>query len=128
MNNQMQSHLGRAQGMGSARSGSATWWAMKLSSIILLLLSPFFMYALTKLSVLSFDAARLWIANPINGLLFLSYFVVTLWHSYLGLSVVVEDYVHSKKAKMFSALILKTVHGGLILVATYSIIIIAAKF
>jgi succinate dehydrogenase / fumarate reductase membrane anchor subunit len=128
MANQMQSHLGRARGLGSARAGSASWWAMKLSSILLLILSPFFMYALVKLSTLPFDAARVWIANPINGLLFLSYFVITIWHSYLGLNVVIEDYIHSRKTKMFSALLLKSVHGGLILISTYSIIIIAAKF
>ncbi len=122
------SSLGRAKGLGSARSGTAHWWAMKVSSIVLLLLSPFFMVGFVYLSTMPFDAARLWLAHPVRGLALLTYLLVSLWHSYLGLRVVVEDYVHCPKVKLFSLLSLKIVHGALMLVAAYSLIVLAAKF
>jgi len=128
MSDIQRSSLGRAKGLGSARSGTGHWWAMKVSSIVLLLLSPFFMAGLVHLSTMPFDAARLWLAHPVRGLALLTYLLVSLWHSYLGLRVVVEDYVHCPKAKLFSLLSLKIVHGALMLVAAYSLIVLAAKF
>ena len=122
------SSLGRAKGLGSARSGTGHWWAMKVSSIVLLLLAPFFMAGLVYMSTMPFDVARLWLAHPVRGLALLTYLLVSLWHSYLGLRVVVEDYVHCPKVKLFSLLSLKIVHGALMLVAAYSLIVLAAKF
>jgi succinate dehydrogenase hydrophobic anchor subunit len=46
----------------------------------------------------------------------------------LSLHVVIEDYVHCPKVKLFSLLSLKIVHGALMLVAAYSVIVLAAKF
>ena len=128
MSDAQQSSLGRARGLGSARSGTGHWWAMKVSSIVLLFLSPLFIWGLIHLSTMPFDSARLWLAHPLRGLVLLSYLLVSLWHSYLGLRVVIEDYVHCPKVKLFSLLGLKIVHGGLMLTAGYSLIVLAAKF
>ncbi len=128
MSDTQRSSLGRAKGLGSARSGTAHWWAMKVSSIVLLLLAPFFMAGLVHLATMPFDAARLWLAHPVRGLVLLAYLLVSLWHSYLGLRVVIEDYVHCPKAKLFGLLSLKLVHGVLMLVASYTLIVLAAKF
>lgn len=128
MSDAKRSSLGRARGLGSARSGTGHWWAMKLSSIVLLLLAPFFMAGFVHLSTMPFDAARVWLAHPVRGLALLAYLLVSLWHSYLGLRVVIEDYVHCPKVKLFSLLSLKIVHGALMLIAAYSVIVLAAKF
>jgi succinate dehydrogenase / fumarate reductase membrane anchor subunit len=101
---------------------------MKVSSIVLLLLAPFFMAGLVHLATMPFGAARVWLAHPVRGLVLLAYLLVSLWHSYLGLRVVIEDYVHCPKAKLFSLLSLKVVHGVLMLVAAYTLIVLAAKF
>jgi succinate dehydrogenase / fumarate reductase membrane anchor subunit len=101
---------------------------MKVSSIVLLFLSPLFIWGLIQLSTMPFDSARLWLAHPLRGLVLLSYLLVSLWHSYLGLRVVIEDYVHGPKVKVFSLLGLKIVHGGLMLTSAYSLIVLAAKF
>jgi succinate dehydrogenase hydrophobic anchor subunit len=58
----------------------------------------------------------------------MAYLLVSLWYSYLSLHVVIEDYVHCPKVKLFSLLSLKIVHGALMLVAAYSVIVLAAKF
>ena len=128
MSDIQRSSLGRAKGLGSARSGTGHWWAMKVSSIVLLLLAPFFMAGLVHLATMPFDAARVWLAHPVRGLVLLAYLLASLWHSYLGLRVVIEDYVHCPKAKLFSLLSLKVVHGVLMLVAAYTLIVLAAKF
>jgi len=128
MSDTQRSSLGRAKGLGSARSGTAHWWSMKVSSIVLLLLSPFFMVGFVYLSSMPFDAARVWLAHPVRGLVLMAYLLVSLWYSYLSLHVVIEDYVHCPKVKLFSLLSLKIVHGALMLIAAYSVIVLAAKF
>ena len=90
----VQHPLARAKGLGSAKDGTGHWWAQRLSSIALVLLTPwFFVFALGLVGA-DADAARAAVARPATAILLASFVLATFWHIQQGLQVVIEDYVH----------------------------------
>ena len=69
------------------------WRNQRVSAIALLLLGPWFLYALLSLPALDHVAVTAWIAKPLQALLLLLFAWSALWHSALGVQVVVDDYV-----------------------------------
>ena len=51
----------------------------------------------------------MFIASPVNVIAALLFVGMFLYHGFLGMQVVIEDYVHGKVAHMVTILLLKTV-------------------
>ena len=99
----LRSPLGRVLGRGSARDGTEHWWAERISSVALVPLTLWFLVSLLALPDLGYAAVR--------GCLLAVLLVVTLaYHSHLGTTVVIEDYVHDAGLKVASLLILRFLH------------------
>ncbi len=90
----LQSPLGRALGMGSAKSGTGHWWAQRVSAVALVPLTLWFVVSLLLLPGLEYGVLRAWLAAPFSTLLACLLVAVLAYHSYLGTMVIVEDYVH----------------------------------
>jgi len=86
--------LARARGHGSAKSGVHHWLAQRISAVLLLLLIPWLMYALVVNAGAGHSEAVSFIARPWNAILLILSLLALLYHSMLGLQVVIEDYVH----------------------------------
>jgi succinate dehydrogenase / fumarate reductase membrane anchor subunit len=88
--------LAVARGLGSAKQGSAHWWAQRVSSAALLLLTPWFLGFMLG----SLDAERYVIqamlSRPLNAALMIAWVLALFWHAQQGLQVVIEDYVHGR--------------------------------
>lgn len=69
------------------------WRNQRVSAIAVLLLGPWFMYALLSLPALDYATVTAWIAAPLQALLLLLFAWSAIWHSALGVQVVVDDYV-----------------------------------
>ena len=99
--------LGTARGLGSAKSGSAHWWGQRVSALALIPLSLWFAGSVLKLSHADYMNVILWLHTPWVAV-FLSLFLVTLlYHAYLGVQVVIEDYMHTKPLEIASLLLVK---------------------
>jgi succinate dehydrogenase / fumarate reductase, membrane anchor subunit len=86
--------LAAARGLGSAKNGTGHWWVLRLSSLALLLLTPWFVvWALGMVGADQYTL-RQSIARPLNASLMIAFVLSLFWHSQLGLQVVIEDYVH----------------------------------
>ena len=96
----MRSQLGRVRGLGSARSGTHHWWAERLTSIALIPLTIWFVFAALHLVGRPRVDVAHWAANPINATLAAALVIATFHHTQLGLQVVVEDYIHEERMKM----------------------------
>ena len=123
----MRSTLGRARGLGSAKSGTAHWWAERMTSVILVPLTLWFVLAIYRLAGVSAAEVAHWAANPINATLLLALIVVTFHHMALGLQVVIEDYIHSDMTRLVALMTMKAVTGLLALagiIATLKLAII----
>lgn len=99
--------MANALNHGSAGDGVGHWWAQRLSAILLLLLMGWVVYALTVLAGADYQSAREWLGQPIHAALAALFVVTALYHSTLGLQVVIEDYVHHRAAELFLLVTIK---------------------
>jgi succinate dehydrogenase / fumarate reductase membrane anchor subunit len=99
--------LARARGLGSAKEGVNHWWAQRVTAVALVPLTLWFVVSL--LSVLGEDYAQLvaWIGSPLNTVLLVTFLFSMFYHAYLGLQVVIEDYVHTEAVKLATLLAMK---------------------
>ncbi len=103
----LRSPLGRVLGMGSAKDGTGHWWAQRVSSVALIPLTLWFFYSLISLPDLEYPTVKAWLALPISSFLAALSVTVLTHHSYLGTTVVVEDYVHAAGLKVATLMCLR---------------------
>jgi succinate dehydrogenase / fumarate reductase membrane anchor subunit len=105
----MRSQLGRARGLGAAKSGLAHWWAQRVTAIALLPLSLYFV--LTVLAEEGATRAELaaYLGRPWNAVLFLALIAALFYHLSLGLQVVIEDYVADEAKRVGGILLVNAV-------------------
>jgi succinate dehydrogenase / fumarate reductase, membrane anchor subunit len=106
----LRSPLGRVLGTGSAKDGTSHWWAQRVSAVALLPLTLWFFFSLLGLPTLDYGPVRAWLALPRNGFLALLLLAALTYHSYLGTTEVIEDYVHGNGTKLCSLLLLRFLH------------------
>lgn len=94
--NVRRSQLGRARGVGAGHSGVGHWRVERITSIALVPLTLWFIYAMLHLVGASQAAVAAWVSYPLNTVLLLVLIAVTFQHMHLGLQVVCEDYVANK--------------------------------
>jgi len=121
----LRSPLGQVLGLGSAKSGTGHWWAQRVSAIALIPLCLWFMFSLLLLPSLDYLTMRAWLQWPVSGFLAILLVAVVAYHSYLGTTVIVEDYVHTEGYKMPGLVLLRFVHVLVAGVAIFAILRIA---
>lgn len=95
----LRSPLGRARGLGSAKSGSGHYWVQRLTAIGLVPLALWFVISVIGLAGADYAAFQSWLGNPFNATMMLLVVLAGVWHAVLGIQVVVEDYVHTEASK-----------------------------
>lgn len=91
--------LSRARGLGSAKHGVGHWITERITSIALIPLTLWAVWAVLQLARADYETARAFVAQPMNAILLALTLVVGLWHMMLGMRVVVEDYIHKPLGK-----------------------------
>lgn len=90
----------RAIGMGSAKTGTAHFWAMKVSSVALLVLIPLFIFNFGPMLGQPHEAVLEHFGRPYPAILAALTIVVTFLHFKDGVQVLIEDYVHGLMQKV----------------------------
>jgi succinate dehydrogenase membrane anchor subunit len=103
----MRSPLGRARGLGSARSGAAHWWGQRVTAIALIPLTLWFLCALVRMIGASRQDVVSWMAGPLPIVLMIALVIATFHHLQAGLQVVIEDYVEHDGLRIGSILLIK---------------------
>jgi len=106
----LRSPLGYVLGHGSAREGVHHWWHLRTTSAALAVLGTWFVFAVLTLPDLGREAVTAWLASPLNAVLMFLFVLVTVWHSMLGVQVVVEDYVRGKGARVLTLVAVRFLH------------------
>ncbi len=114
--------LGKVLGHGSAKDGTGHFFGQRISGMALALLGGCFMCCLFVTTDFSHAAVLSAIAQPLNGVMLLLLTITLAWHSYLGVQVVVEDYVHSAGVKFVALIFSRFVHTVLAAAAVYAIL------
>lgn len=95
----MTTPLGRVRGLGSAKSGTRTYWTKQFSGVLLAVLTPY----IVIIAVMTFgrpwpEAQRtlssLWVAPFV-----VMFLVVSATHMRIGMQVIIEDYIHRRTVK-----------------------------
>ena len=99
----IQTALGRAAGLGSAKSGFERWWVERITTVAMLPLGVWFAGSLIAHSGSDYRTFVAWLGAPVNTVLMVLLLITLFWHAALGLQVVIEDYIHSD-AKFWAVL------------------------
>ena len=106
----LRSPLGRVLGLGTAKDGTSHWWGQRVSGVALVLLGLWFAVALVTMPSLGYEDMVAFIGALPNPVLLILLCVAMAYHSYLGVQVVIEDYVHGHGLKLVSLILSRFAH------------------
>lgn len=85
--------LHSARGLGSAKSGLHHWITQRITAIALIPLSIWFTCAFIILVTAPYEYAHGWLSSPWTATFSILFIIFMFYHGYLGMRVIVEDYV-----------------------------------
>jgi len=118
----LRSPISRVTGLGTAKEGVGHWWSQRVTSVALVLLGLWFVASLLRMPTFSHELVTTWIAMPLNAVLLLLLIATLIYHSQLGVQVVVEDYVHHHGLKVATMLLLTFAHIALAALAMFAVL------
>ena len=101
------------------------WILQKVSALILIPLGIWFLFMLKDFLYYDFTNKILWFKSFTNSLLLSIFLLVSIFHLRLGLTVVIEDYIHSLKRKKTLLKLLEILY---LFLAVFTVIIILILF
>ena len=109
----METPLARVRGLGSAGHGGGEWWAVRVNSVALLLLSVWLLVSLLRLPDLGFSTLGEWLRDPLAAVPMLLLVGTTFWHIQHGLREIIDDYTHTETGRvLWITLLAFFVYGG----------------
>jgi succinate dehydrogenase / fumarate reductase membrane anchor subunit len=101
-------------------SATGHFIAQRASAVVLVVLGLWFAGSISGLESMQHAVVIAFVAEPLNNILLAVLCATLSYHSYLGVQVVIEDYVHAPRLTWFSLITSRAVHlaVGLLLVYT----------
>ncbi len=95
---EMRSALGRVRHLGSARSGTEHFIQQRVTSVALVPLAFWFVISVLSLvgAGVDHDTIKAWFQVHGNLVMYVLFIGVVFYHTWLGLEMVITDYVQSK--------------------------------
>lgn len=90
----------RATGFGSAKTGTEHFWAMKVSSVALVVLTPLFIFNFGSILGASHAEVMAYFARPWPALVTGLMIIVGFLHFKNGVQTLIEDYMHGLSQKI----------------------------
>lgn len=92
--------VGRARGLGSAKSGTAHFWWQRVTAVFLAVLAPWVVGMFIAFASADLGQVQAAVARPLNAVVLALFTISLFWHARLGLQVVVEDYIHHRATEI----------------------------
>lgn len=121
----MRNPLSVARGLGSTHDGTHHWMQERITSIAGLPLMLWLVWSVTHFGVMDYASFTVWLEQPINAILMILSIVTIFYHAFLGIQVVVEDYVHGEGIKLAALIGMKFVFAAAATACIFSILKIA---
>ena len=102
-------------------SATGHFIAQRVSALILVILGLWFAATVHAMDSFEYTAMHAFVAQPLNGALLLLLSLTMAYHSYLGVAVVIDDYVHAPGLNFAALLASRLAHIVLALVSVYAI-------
>ncbi|MCI0600029.1 MAG: succinate dehydrogenase, hydrophobic membrane anchor protein [Beijerinckiaceae bacterium] len=94
--------MSRVRFLGSAKSGTADAWAMRVTSFMLVPLSIAFVVIVVSLLGKDLAAVRAELGHPLPAIVTLLFILSGVFHMKLGMQSIIDDYVHDMHLKEWS--------------------------
>jgi len=107
---QVREPLAKVRGLGSAKDGTQHFIWQRITAIVLIPLTFWFIRSLLMISIGGGEQAFVaaWLSSGFSATLLIIMLVALFYHAKLGMQVIIEDYVHSPFPK-YTALLLNMV-------------------
>jgi succinate dehydrogenase / fumarate reductase membrane anchor subunit len=92
--------LSRARGLGSAHEGVTRFISERATSVALVPLSLWAVYAALQLGHGGYEGAVAFLQSPVNAVLAALLVFVSALHMKMGMQVIIEDYIHLPRSKL----------------------------
>src|SRR6187455_1154386 len=99
---QIRTPMGRVRGLGSARSGTKHFWQERVTSVAAIPLTIAFFVIVASLLGRNHAAVVQVLGSPLVAILLLLFIFNSTYHMWLGMQVIIEDYVHDDLWKLTS--------------------------
>jgi len=103
----LRSALGEVRGLGAAKHGTEHWWAQRVTSVALIPLTIWFVLGVISHLGAGYPEFVAWMKSPFSAAMMILTVSVVAYHAYLGLQVVIEDYIHVECQKIAALLAVK---------------------
>lgn len=96
----IRSALANARGLGTAKTGTAQFWAQRVTAVALVPLTLWFVASLASKFGADYESMTDWLSSPIQATLLAVYLIAIFHHIQLGLQSIIADYIHNDAAKL----------------------------
>ncbi len=118
----LRSPLGKARGLGSAKSGTEHWLAQRVTALALIPLTLYLLCGFVGNVIEGgYSGAMYWMQSPFIASFAILMLLSGLKHGALGLQVVIEDYIHCECAKFGMVFFVQFFGAALAILGTLSI-------
>ena len=118
------SPLNRVLGLGTAHGAAEHWWLQRVTAVALVPLGLWFAVSLLAMPDFGYAAVVAWVARPVTSILLILFIGAAAYHSFLGVRVVIEDYV-GMGLRAATLIVSAFAHIGLAIAAVFSVLKIA---
>jgi len=119
--------LAKVLNHGAAHDGVHHWVVQRVTALALAPLVVWLMCQLLSLPDSSYHTVITWIGCSWNPVLLSLLLVLACWHAWLGVQVVIEDYIHTFMSKTLLLLLSTFLHGSIAVSGVYAVLRIALR-
>jgi succinate dehydrogenase / fumarate reductase membrane anchor subunit len=101
----MRTPLGRVRGLGSAGTGTGHFWAQRVTSVAAIPLTVGFLVIVAVLVGRSHATTVQTLGSPLVALTMILFVATTVYHMWIGMQVIIEDYVNDPLRKAIIAMV-----------------------
>ncbi len=105
----------------AVKTGTRHFVAQRVTAILLIFLGLWFAVSIIGIDVLAHEVVVAFVADPLNVILLTLLTITLAYHSYLGVQVVIEDYVHANGIRVASLIASRLAHVLIAIALIYSI-------
>lgn len=117
--------LARARGLGAAHHGVSHFIIERATSVALVPLCLWAVWAGLKLAPVGYEGAQAFLASPVNAVMAILLVLVSARHMAVGMQVVIEDYIDKTPMRIALLLLNTGVAGLFAALAVFSILKVA---
>ena len=113
------------RGLGSAKDGTAHWWAQRMTALALVPLCIWFVVSVCGLVGAGHAEFAEWLSSPFNAVAMLLLIVAGFHHAALGMQVVHEDYIAAEGCRIAAVIAVKGIAYALAVAGAFSVLKVA---